>query len=199
MIAKVSVVIVPLMAGAYVLVALIIIVMNVTKLLGVFVLIFESAFGLREVVGVALGAAMLQVLKRGYFYKAQMGRPLLLVRLTISVILSNNASIILWVFLSIRLSFVVRQPSSFCFQACLYRRKHGETEIFTDNIRLIIQDGGSNQISTINLQNNAVDLIKYGFKHAANLGLATKRADVHLLVYYLTTTVKKALLTATLF
>jgi hypothetical protein len=43
------------------------------------------------------------------------------------------------------------------------------------------------------------DLIKYGFKHAANLGLAAKRADVHLLVYYLTTTVKKALPSATLF
>ncbi|MEW5595925.1 hypothetical protein ABGT24_20830 [Peribacillus frigoritolerans] len=53
------------------------------------------------------------------------------------------------------MSFVVRQPSSFCFQACIYRRKHGETEIFADNITLIIQDGGSNQISTINLQNNA--------------------------------------------
>lgn len=46
-------------------------------------------------------------------------------------------------------------PSSFCFQACIYRRKHGETEIFADNITLIIQDEGSNQISTINLQNNA--------------------------------------------
>ncbi|MCP1494663.1 hypothetical protein J2Y73_004694 [Peribacillus frigoritolerans] len=43
------------------------------------------------------------------------------------------------------------------------------------------------------------DLIKFGFKHAANLGLAAKRADVHLLVYYLTTTVKKALPSATLF
>ncbi|WP_436799788.1 alanine:cation symporter family protein [Peribacillus frigoritolerans] len=52
---------------AYVLVALIIIVLNVTELLGVFVLIFESAFGLREVAGGALGAAMLQGIKRGYF------------------------------------------------------------------------------------------------------------------------------------
>jgi hypothetical protein len=43
------------------------------------------------------------------------------------------------------------------------------------------------------------DLKNYGFKHALNLGLAAKRADVHMLVYYLTTTVKKALLTATLF
>ncbi|WP_144529202.1 alanine:cation symporter family protein [Peribacillus simplex] len=63
MIAKASVV--PIMAGAYVLVALIIIVvMNVTELLSVFVLIFESAFGLREVAGGALVAVMLQVIKR---------------------------------------------------------------------------------------------------------------------------------------
>ncbi|MEY8190266.1 alanine:cation symporter family protein [Peribacillus simplex] len=68
MIAKASVVIVPIMAGAYVLVALIIIVvMNVTELQSVFVLIFESAFGLREVAGGELGAVMLQVIKRVYF------------------------------------------------------------------------------------------------------------------------------------
>ncbi|MCD1161620.1 alanine:cation symporter family protein [Peribacillus frigoritolerans] len=68
MIAKASVVIVPIMAGAYVIVALIIIVvMNVTELLSVFVLIFESAVGLREAAGGALGAVMLQVIKRVYF------------------------------------------------------------------------------------------------------------------------------------
>ncbi|MGG1574569.1 VCBS repeat-containing protein [Fictibacillus sp. NRS-1165] len=37
----------------------------------------------------------------------------------------------------------------------LYGSKHLETEIFADNITLVIQDGRSNQISTINLQNNA--------------------------------------------
>ncbi|PHD76750.1 hypothetical protein COF64_08025 [Bacillus sp. AFS043905] len=41
--------------------------MNVTELLGVFVLIFESAFGLSEVAGGALGAAMLQGINRDYF------------------------------------------------------------------------------------------------------------------------------------
>ncbi|WP_251033051.1 hypothetical protein [Bacillus sp. ISL-7] len=34
-------------------------------------------------------------------------------------------------------------------------RKNVETEIFADYITLVIQDGLSNQISTINLQNNA--------------------------------------------
>ncbi|MFB3168163.1 VCBS repeat-containing protein [Neobacillus sp. 179-C4.2 HS] len=37
----------------------------------------------------------------------------------------------------------------------LYGRKNIETEIFADQITLVIQDGRSNQISTINLQNNA--------------------------------------------
>jgi hypothetical protein len=37
----------------------------------------------------------------------------------------------------------------------LYGRKNLETDIFADNITLVIQDGRSNQISTINLQNNA--------------------------------------------
>jgi hypothetical protein len=37
----------------------------------------------------------------------------------------------------------------------LYGRKNVETEIFADHITLVIQDGSSNEISTINLQNNA--------------------------------------------
>ena len=37
----------------------------------------------------------------------------------------------------------------------LYGRKNVETEIFADHITLVIQDGRSNQFSTINLQNNA--------------------------------------------
>ena len=37
----------------------------------------------------------------------------------------------------------------------LYGRKTDETEIFADQITLVIQDGRSNQISTINLQKNA--------------------------------------------
>ncbi|MEH7237224.1 VCBS repeat-containing protein [Bacillus sp. JJ1562] len=37
----------------------------------------------------------------------------------------------------------------------LYGNKQSETDIFADNITLVIQDGRSNHVSTINLQNNA--------------------------------------------
>ncbi|MET1178953.1 alanine:cation symporter family protein [Peribacillus simplex] len=95
MIAKASVVIVPIMAGAYVLVALIIIVvMNVTELQSVFVLIFESAFGLRS---------GWRRTRRCYVASNQEG------------LFSNEAG---WV-----VPLLVRQPTSFCFQACIYRRK----------------------------------------------------------------------------
>lgn len=66
-VAKVAELIVPIMATAYILLALIIMIMNITELPGVFVLIFESAFGLREVAGGALGAAMMNGIKRGLF------------------------------------------------------------------------------------------------------------------------------------
>ncbi|MBN6887730.1 alanine or glycine:cation symporter, AGCS family [Cytobacillus horneckiae] len=66
-IAKVSEVIVPIMAGAYVLVALVVIIMNIKELPSIFALIFESAFGISEVAGGALGAAMMNGIKRGLF------------------------------------------------------------------------------------------------------------------------------------
>lgn len=66
-VATVSEFMVPIMAGAYILIALMIMVMNITELPGVFVLIFESAFGLNEVAGGALGAAMMNGIKRGLF------------------------------------------------------------------------------------------------------------------------------------
>ena len=66
-VAKVAELIVPIMATAYILLALIIMIMNITELPGVFVLIFESAFGLKEVAGGALGAAMMNGIKRGLF------------------------------------------------------------------------------------------------------------------------------------
>lgn len=66
-IAKVSEVIVPIMAGAYILVALFIMITNITEIPSVFVLIFESAFGLQEAAGGALGAAMMNGIKRGLF------------------------------------------------------------------------------------------------------------------------------------
>lgn len=66
-IAKVAEVMVPVMAGAYIIVALFIMVMNLSEIPGVFVLIFESAFGIKEVAGGALGAAMMNGIKRGLF------------------------------------------------------------------------------------------------------------------------------------
>jgi alanine or glycine:cation symporter, AGCS family len=66
-VAKVAEVIVPVMAGAYVLLALYIMATNLTEIPGVFVLIFESAFGIKEVAGGALGAAMMNGIKRGLF------------------------------------------------------------------------------------------------------------------------------------
>ncbi|MFD2214149.1 alanine/glycine:cation symporter family protein [Metabacillus endolithicus] len=66
-IAKVSEIIVPIMAGAYILVALFIMLTNITEIPSVFILIFESAFGLKEAAGGALGAAMMNGIKRGLF------------------------------------------------------------------------------------------------------------------------------------
>ncbi|WP_226529232.1 alanine/glycine:cation symporter family protein [Metabacillus niabensis] len=66
-IARVSEVIVPVMAGAYILIALFIMIINITEIPSVFVLIFESAFGLQEAAGGALGAAMMNGIKRGLF------------------------------------------------------------------------------------------------------------------------------------
>ncbi|MGL5314313.1 MAG: alanine/glycine:cation symporter family protein [Peptostreptococcaceae bacterium] len=66
-IAKVSEVIVPVFAGLYILVALFIIVTNITMVPDVFKLIFESAFGIREVAMGSMGGMMLIGIKRGLF------------------------------------------------------------------------------------------------------------------------------------
>ncbi|WP_040205237.1 alanine/glycine:cation symporter family protein [Neobacillus jeddahensis] len=66
-IAKVAEWMVPVMAGAYILIALYIMVTNITAIPGVFKLIFESAFGIKEVAGGAMGAAMMNGIKRGLF------------------------------------------------------------------------------------------------------------------------------------
>jgi alanine or glycine:cation symporter, AGCS family len=66
-IAKVAEFMVPIMAGLYILIALFIIITNIGELPGVFSLIFKSAFGVEEVAGGALGAAMLNGIKRGLF------------------------------------------------------------------------------------------------------------------------------------
>jgi alanine or glycine:cation symporter, AGCS family len=66
-VATVSEIMVPIMAGGYILIALFIMIMNISELPGVIVLIFESAFGVSEVAGGALGAAMMNGIKRGLF------------------------------------------------------------------------------------------------------------------------------------
>jgi alanine or glycine:cation symporter, AGCS family len=66
-IVKVTTVLVPVMAIFYILLALIVMVMNVTELPNVFVVIIKSAFGFEQAVGGAIGAAILQGIKRGLF------------------------------------------------------------------------------------------------------------------------------------
>lgn len=67
LIAKVSGILVPIMAGAYLVVAIIVVLMNFTKLPEILSLIFQSAFGLKEAASGALGAALMNGIKRGLF------------------------------------------------------------------------------------------------------------------------------------
>ncbi|HHX83971.1 MAG TPA: alanine:cation symporter family protein, partial [Actinomycetales bacterium] len=60
-------VIVPLMAAAYVVVALIVVALNITEVPEMVSLIVGHALGLREVAGAALGAAIMQGMRRGLF------------------------------------------------------------------------------------------------------------------------------------
>ena len=66
-IAKFTEVVVPIMAGAYILIALFVVITNITKLPAMFSLIIENAFGFKEAVGGGLGAALMQGIKRGLF------------------------------------------------------------------------------------------------------------------------------------
>ncbi|MFS4438369.1 alanine/glycine:cation symporter family protein [Paracoccaceae bacterium GXU_MW_L88] len=66
-IAKVADVIVPIMAGAYMFLALLVIILNIGSVPGVLVDIFANAFGIREAVGGGMGAAVAQGLRRGLF------------------------------------------------------------------------------------------------------------------------------------
>ncbi|RKF18862.1 alanine:cation symporter family protein [Alginatibacterium sediminis] len=66
-IARFAEVVVPIMALAYVLVALAVIIMNISEIPAVFALIFKSAFGFHEAGAGAVGAAMMQGIKRGLF------------------------------------------------------------------------------------------------------------------------------------
>ncbi|MDZ4975788.1 sodium:alanine symporter family protein, partial [Clostridium perfringens] len=66
-IAKVSSVLVPIMAIAYIVVALFIVIKNIGHLPAVLEMIFENAFGVHQVVGGRIGAALMQGIKRGLF------------------------------------------------------------------------------------------------------------------------------------
>ncbi len=66
-IAKISSILVPIMAGAYIVIALFIIIMNFNQIPSLFKTIFENAFGIKQVVGGGIGAALLQGIKRGLF------------------------------------------------------------------------------------------------------------------------------------
>ncbi|MGO4886711.1 alanine/glycine:cation symporter family protein [Anaerobacillus sp. MEB173] len=66
-IANVTQVIVPVMAIIYIGVALIIMIMNITQIPSIIGLIVSSAFGLNEVVGGGMGAAIMQGVRRGLF------------------------------------------------------------------------------------------------------------------------------------
>ncbi len=66
-VAKVSEVIVPIMALAYIAVALFILITNITEVPSILKLIIENAFGFKEFVGGTLGGALLMGIKRGLF------------------------------------------------------------------------------------------------------------------------------------
>ena len=66
-VSKVSEVIVPVMALAYILVALLVVIMNISQLPALISLIVKSAFGAEQVVGGTMGAALLTGIKRGLF------------------------------------------------------------------------------------------------------------------------------------
>lgn len=66
-ISKVTQVVVPFMALLYIGLALIVLVMNISDVPQMFMLIFESAFGIREFAGAAIGTVIMQGIRRGLF------------------------------------------------------------------------------------------------------------------------------------
>lgn len=66
-IAKVTQVVVPVMATLYLIVAIFIVITNLTEIPAVFMLIIQNAFGLEEAVGGGIGAAIMQGVRRGLF------------------------------------------------------------------------------------------------------------------------------------
>lgn len=66
-IVKVTQFIVPIMATFYIGIALFVVIINITEIPGIIVLIFEHAFGIKEMVGGGIGAALMQGVRRGLF------------------------------------------------------------------------------------------------------------------------------------
>lgn len=66
-VAKVSEIIVPILAVLYILIAIIVLILNITEIPSVFKLIFESAFGIKQLTAGGLGSAVMQGIKRGLF------------------------------------------------------------------------------------------------------------------------------------
>lgn len=66
-IAKVSSIIVPVMALGYILLAIVIVGMNITQVPAIFKLIINSAFGWEQAFGGGIGVALMQGIKRGLF------------------------------------------------------------------------------------------------------------------------------------
>ena len=66
-IAKVSEVIVPIMATLYILIALFVVCKNITHIPGLIVTIVENAFGVKQAIGGGIGGALLIGIKRGLF------------------------------------------------------------------------------------------------------------------------------------
>ncbi len=66
-IAKVSEILVPIMAVIYILIALFIVIINFSKIPEIFYLIFKNAFGLEQAIGGGIGAALMNGIRRGLF------------------------------------------------------------------------------------------------------------------------------------
>lgn len=66
-IVKVTQFIVPIMAVFYIVIALYVVIVNITAVPAMFKLIIEHAFGIKEIVGGGIGAAMMQGVRRGLF------------------------------------------------------------------------------------------------------------------------------------
>ena len=66
-IAKISGMLVPIMAIAYIIVAIFVIIINIDKIPSVFSLIFQNAFGIKQAVAGGIGAALINGIRRGLF------------------------------------------------------------------------------------------------------------------------------------